>query len=106
MRAPKPARAARPYQPSQRDVAVLLPGVGERLVAQHRKGAADSAAGAARHDDVVDETAMAGDEWIGEFLSVLLGARLDLGRIAAIVAEDDLHRALGPHHGDLSLRPR
>ncbi len=48
---------------------------------------------------------MAGDEGIGEFLPVLLGALGDLRRVADVLAEDDLHRALRPHDGDLGGRP-
>src|SRR5216684_6156836 len=90
---------------SQWDVRVLLPWVAEPLLAQHGKRAADAATGAARGDDVVEKAAAASDEGVGEFGAVLLGARLELGGIAGIAAEDDLDGALGPHDGDLGGRP-
>jgi len=62
----------------QRDVVVLLPGIAELLLAQHGERAAESSAGAVRHDHVVDESPAAGDERVGEFLAVFLGARFDL----------------------------
>src|SRR5262245_10280945 len=81
----------------QRDVVVLLPGILELLVAQHGEGAAEAAAGAVRHDDVVDEATRARDEGVGELGAVLLGALRDLRGIADVGAEDDLDRALRPH---------
>src|SRR5665213_2981424 len=84
-----------PALASQRDVVVLLPRIAQLLAAQHGEGAADAAPGAVRHDHVVDEAAAAGDEGIGEFLAIFLGARLDLGGVAQIAAKDDLDRALG-----------
>lgn len=84
---------------------MLLPRVLELLVAQHGEGPADAAAGVARLDDVVDVAARRRHERVGELLAVLLGARLDLGQVADVAAEDDLHRPLRPHHRDLGGRP-
>src|SRR5215469_8547611 len=90
---------------SKRDVVVLLPGIAQLLLAQHGERAAEAAARAVRHDAVVDEAAGARDEGIGEFLAILLGTRLDLGRVAQIAAEDDLDRSLWAHHRDLGRGP-
>src|SRR5579862_7269824 len=90
---------------SQRDVVVLLPRVGELLVAQHRKRAAKPRPCRLRPDNVVDIAARTGDERVGEFLAVLVGARLDLRCVAQIAAEDDLDRAFGAHHRDLGRGP-
>jgi hypothetical protein len=84
---PRRSRFARRLQ---RNIVVLLPRIAQLLVAQHGEGAAESPAGAVRHDHVVDESPAAGDEGVGEFLAVLLGARLDLvgvAQVAAISAE-------------------
>jgi hypothetical protein len=66
---------------------VLLPGIAELLLAQHGERAAEAAAGAVRRDHVVDEAAAAGDEGVGEFGAVFLGARLDLVAVADVAAE-------------------
>ena len=71
------------------------------LAAQHVEGAAEARAGRGRLDHVVDEAAAGGDKRVGEFLAVFLGARLDRRGVAEIGAEDDLDRALRPHHRDL-----
>src|SRR3954454_23279402 len=86
---------------SERDVAVLPPGVFQLLVPEHRQRPADALAGLVGHDHVVDEAPVAGDEGVGELLLVLLLSRGDLRRVALLLAEDDLHRTLGPHHRDL-----
>src|SRR5262249_45149856 len=86
---------------SERNVVVLLPRVLERFRAQHRESPADASASGMRHDHVVDESAMTGDERIGELVAVLLGAGLDLGLIPDVAAEYDLDRALRPHDRDL-----
>src|SRR5271167_1946828 len=91
--------------PSQRDVVVLFPGVGERLIAQHRERAAESLSGVARQDHVVDKTAACRDKWIGEFLAVFLGARLDCRWVPEVGAEDDLDGTLGAHYRNLSRGP-
>ena len=44
--------------------------------------------------DVVDEAAMAGDERVGELRAVFPLALGQLGRVALLVAEDDLDRPL------------
>src|SRR5207245_11528989 len=87
--------------PSQRDVVVLLPGVGELFAAQHRKRAAQPPPGAARQDHVVDKAAARRDEGVGEFLAVFIGPHLDRRAIAEIGPENDLDGALRPHHRDL-----
>ena len=58
-----------------------------------------------RHDDVVDVAAFGGDERRQEPVLVFFRARGDLFGVADVAAEDDLHRALGAHHGDLGGRP-
>src|SRR6476619_6348346 len=82
---------------SERDVPVLAPRVLELLVAQHHQGAADALAGLVRQDHVVDEATRAGDEGVGEAGLVFGFARGQLGRVVLVLAEDDLHRALGAH---------
>ena len=62
---------------SERDVAVLLPRVLDLLVGQPAQRLGDAAAGAVRHDHVVDEAALGGDERVGEALAIFLGAGLD-----------------------------
>src|SRR5512145_879653 len=81
------------YSSSQRNVVVLLPRILELLVPEHRERAADALARRVRQDHVVDEAAGAGDEWVGEFLAVFLGAVGDLLLVADVGAEDDLDRA-------------
>ena len=73
---------------------MLLPGVLDRLVAQHVERAADAPAGVARQDHLVDVAALGGDERVGEAVLVLLDARGDLGRVAQLGAIEDLDRAL------------
>src|SRR5690606_16237767 len=75
---------------SQRNVVVLLPRIGEFLLAQHRERAADAAAGAARPDYVIDVASARSHERVREQAGILLGARLDLLAVADILAEDDL----------------
>src|SRR5690606_38638688 len=67
---------------SQRDVVVLLLGALDRLVAEGREGADDAAAGAVRHDHVVDETAFGGHERVGEARFIIGGALGDLVLVA------------------------
>src|SRR6185437_2599672 len=55
-------RASLGFTRLERNIVVLLPGIRQLLVAQHGERAAEAAAGAVRHDDVVDEAAAAGDE--------------------------------------------
>src|SRR5579872_85160 len=74
---------------SERDVVVLLPRVFEALAAQHRERAAQAPPRRVRHDDVVDEAARSGDEGVGEFLAIFLGAALDLLRVLEVAADDD-----------------
>src|SRR5215470_15227274 len=73
---------------SQRDVVVLLPRVLQALLPQHGESAAEAATGAVGHDHVVDEAARARNEGIGELLAIFVGARLDLGGVADVTAED------------------
>src|SRR5687767_11750875 len=65
--------AVRSWPGSQRDVAVLLPGVLEALGAQPAQRVADAQPGVARHDDIVDEPARGGHERVGKARPVLLG---------------------------------
>src|SRR3546814_10820637 len=66
----------------------------------------DPPSGAVRADHVFDIAAARRDEGIGEQFGIFGRARLDLRRVADVLAEDDLDGALGAHHGDLGLRPR
>src|SRR6266478_1563680 len=77
---------------SQRNVAVLAPRVVELLVAQHHEAAADALARLVRLDHVVDVAARAGDERVRELGLVLGLARREFGRVALLLAEDDLDR--------------
>src|SRR5215469_3814424 len=94
-----------PSRSSQRDVIVLLPRVGELLVAQHVERAAEAAARRARLDHVVDKAAAGSNKGISELLAVFLRAGIDLRGVAEIGAEDDLDRALRPHHRDFGRGP-
>lgn len=51
-------RDRRQVPASERNVAVLFPGVRELLAAQHRKAPRDPTAGRVRHDGLVDETVL------------------------------------------------
>src|SRR3546814_16114533 len=93
------------FRSSRRDIVVLLPGVFELLVAQHRERLGDPPSGAVRADHVVDIAAARRDEGIGEQFGIFGRARLDLRRAAVVLAADDLDGALGAHHGQLGLRP-
>src|SRR5690606_16570653 len=73
---------------SERNVPVLAPRVVELLVLQHRQRAAHALARLVRHDDVVDETARAGHERVGEARLVLGLARGDLRGVVLLAAED------------------
>src|SRR5210317_2190842 len=86
---------------SERNVVVLAPRVLELLLAQHRERAADALARRVWRDHVVDVTAARGDERVGELLAVGLGEAGNLVRVADVLAEDDLDRALRPHDRDL-----
>src|SRR5580698_9514765 len=48
-------------KPLQRNIVVLLPGIIELLVAQHRQHAREALAGGVGHDDFVDIAAFGGD---------------------------------------------
>src|SRR5258706_4486602 len=80
--------------PSQRDVAVLAPRVFDLLVAQHHERPADALARFMRLDHVVDEAACAGHERVREAFLVLGLARRKLGRVALVLAKDDLDGTL------------
>ena len=58
-----------------------------------------------RHDHVVDEAALGGDEGVGEAGLVFGGALGDLVLVAQFGAIEDFGRALGAHHGDLGGGP-
>ena len=60
---------------------MLLPGVLQLLVAEHVEGARDALAGRMRHDHLVEEAALSGDEGIGETVLIVLDAGLDLLRV-------------------------
>src|ERR1700761_7939855 len=69
---------------SQWRVPVLAPRVLEFLVLERGQRLADPPARAVRHDHVVDEAAIGGDERIGEALAIFLGARGDLLGVADV----------------------
>lgn len=58
-----------------------------------------------RHDHLVYEASLGGDEGIGEALFVFFRPGRDLRGIAEFGTVENLGRALGAHHGDLSRRP-
>src|SRR5580765_1488417 len=58
---------------SERDVAMLLPGIDVALVGQHRQRPDESRAGLGRPDDVVDVAAARGDVRIGNLGLVGVG---------------------------------
>ncbi|MNE29259.1 hypothetical protein D3C80_1227340 [compost metagenome] len=67
--------------PSERYRVVFFPMRRYLLVAQRGKGAGDTATGRMRHDHLVDETALGGNEGIGETFFVFLRAGRDLVRV-------------------------
>ena len=76
---------------------MLFPRVFELLAAQHVEGAAEAAAGRPRLDHVVDEAAARGDERVGEFLAVILRARLDRsGRVSVAALLRSWIMPMGP----------
>src|SRR5580658_3457977 len=89
----------------ERDVVVLLPGVGGLLVLQTLQGPHDPPAGAAGDDHIVEIAVRGGDERVGEVVAIVVLALRQLLGIAQVGAEDDLHRLLGSHHRDLRGGP-
>ncbi len=83
------------------DVAVLLDGVIETLLAEDLEVLADVSTGDGGLDDVIDETAAGSGEGVGELLLVLVLTGSDIG----VLAVDDLDGSLGTHDGDLSRGP-
>src|SRR5579872_5304785 len=78
-----PSDAMRPpTRASQRDVVVLLPGVGELLVLQALQRPYDASPRPVRDDDVVEVAARGGHERVGEVVAVVVFALGQLLRIA------------------------
>ena len=81
------------------------------LILQHLQRVDQPRAGFVRLDDGIEEAACGRDVGIGELLAVLshqAGAGfLGVGGLGDLLAEDDVDRAVRPHHGDLgrSARP-
>ncbi len=84
---------------------MLAPRVLDLLVLQHHQAAADALPRLVRQDHVVDEAPAACHEGVGEAGLVLGLARGQLGGVVLVLAEDDLHGALGAHHRDLRVGP-
>src|SRR5262245_60578054 len=80
---------------SERNIAVLAPGVLQLLVPEHGERPADAFAGLVGHDHIVDEPAVAGDERVGKLLLVFFLPGGDPRRVSLLVTKDDLHGALG-----------
>ena len=84
---------------------MFAPRVFQFLVAQHGERAAHALAGFPRQEYVIHIAAAGGDERIGKFLLILVGAGFDLLRIPDVFAEDNFHRALRAHYRNLGTWP-
>src|SRR5687768_8164611 len=82
---------------SKGDVAVLAPRFLDLLVAQHQQGAANPLAGLVRLDDIVYVASGTGDEWVCKFRLVLGFACHQFRRVALLLTENNLYRALCAH---------
>src|SRR5262249_56262768 len=89
----------------QRYIVVLLPGVLNRLVAQHVESAADASARVARQDHLINVAAFGGSEGIGEAVLVFFDTCGDFPWIAKVCPVEDLNCPFGSHDRDLSRRP-
>ena len=84
---------------------MLLPRVLQALVPQLPQPQRDPPPRRMRVDHLVDEALARRHERVGEAVFVFLGPFGDLVGVADVLAEDDLHRALGAHHRDFGGRP-
>src|SRR5215813_180289 len=97
--------------PSQRDVAVLFPGVGIALGFKSTKSGDDAGAGLGRFDDRVNVTALGGHKGVGEsvaeFGDFLLAKffAFRFRRSIEFTLVDDIHRAFRTHDGNLRTGP-
>src|ERR1700749_4653236 len=93
---------------SDRHDAGSLPRSLHLLALRHLQGPADRGPGLARVDDVVDHVVAGGHVDVDD-LAVGVDQLLALCRrvlgLLHLLAEDDLHRALGAHDADLRRRP-
>ena len=85
---------------------MFFPGIFELLAAKQGQRAGHPSACVMRLDNLVNVTALGGDKRIEELLLILLRAPLTLFVISQRITENNLHRALGAHHGNLRCRPR
>src|SRR5689334_16454168 len=94
----------------ERDVAVLLRRILVALPLQRLQRVNQSRTCVRRIDDVVHVAARGGDVRVRKLLRVLVDALFGCGRrifrLGDLLLEEDLHRALRAHHGDLGGRPR
>mmetsp|Transcript_18806 Transcript_18806/g.38204 ORF Transcript_18806/g.38204 Transcript_18806/m.38204 type:complete len:332 (+) Transcript_18806:167-1162(+) len=95
---------AKHIQGLERDVSVLAPRIGELLAVQCVELLAKPGAGLVRLDDIIDEATARSSERVSEQPRVVLHLLLELLLFEA--AEDDVHSALGTHHGDFRVGPR
>ena len=84
---------------------MLAPGVFYALVFQHSQRPRHPLAGAVGHNHIIYIAALAGDKGVGKLLPILLSAGINLFLVANILAENNLHRALRAHNGNLCRRP-
>src|SRR5712691_7252991 len=94
---------------SYRDVAVLPPRAVDLLGAGLLQAADDHAAGLGGIDHVVDHRPTGGQVRVdlrADGVEQLLAGLLGVARGLDLLVEDDVHGALGAHHGDLGERPR
>src|SRR5690242_14323695 len=94
---------------SERDVAMLLPGIRVPLAGQHLEGADEPWPRLGRADDVIDVAARRGDVGVRELRLVFRHQSLVLRRRVVGcgdgVLEDDVNGALGAHDRDLGRGP-
>src|SRR5690606_13887834 len=117
--APRPGRAARDVlqlgtvlviarpasRPSEWNIVVLFPWIGELLRPQRGEGPRHPLAGGTGHDHLDDEALFGGHEGVGEAVLVVLRPLGDLLPVGEFRPVEDLDRALGAHPGNLRRRP-
>ena len=80
-------------------------GIFELLAAQQGQRAGNPSACIMRLNNLVNVTALGGDKRIEELFLIFLRAPFNLFVIAQSITENNLHRALGTHHGNFRRRP-
>src|SRR5205807_7710352 len=104
-----PARGNRSASPrSYGNHARALPGTLHVLARGHLERPTDRGAGLARVDHIIDHVVARRDVDIDDLLELvdqLLSLRSGVLGLLHLLAEDDLDRALRPHHTDLRRRP-